>query len=171
MRVVRDIFLFLLTFYIAIVAFMPKTELYYYLEKKLKEKGVVIYNEKFKETPLALDISNGIISYQGLDVARFSLITFKPYLFLNTLEAKNIELLDMAKKALDVDIESLKAKHTILKPFIINLDIVGSFGEAKGYIELKEHLVHIDILTPKNIKPLKRFLRKGEKGWYYESRF
>ena len=171
MRVVRGIFLFLVTLYIAFVAFMPKQELYFYLETKLKKEGIIIYNEKFKETPLELDIYNGVVDFNGVDVARFSQITLKPYLFINTLSLENAELLDLAKKALDIEIEKLQAKHTLLKPFIIDIKASGNFGSAVGYIDLKKRIVHIDITDAQNIRTLKKFLTKGEKGWYYESRF
>jgi len=171
MRVVKGVFLFLITFYIAFIAFMPKQELYFYLEQQLKKNGVTIYNESFKETPLALQVSNAIIEYEGVDVAQFNMLTIKAYLFINTLELEHLELLDLAKKALDIEIEKLEAKHTILKPFLITLQATGSFGSATGYINLKARVLHIDITDAQNILNLKKFLVKGEKGWYYEKRF
>jgi hypothetical protein len=171
MRVVRNIILFLITLYVAFVAFMPKEQLYFYLEKELNKNGIVIYNERFKETPLSLVVSNGVVSYQGVDVARFSKLEAKIYLLFNQVELENVELLDLAKKALDVELEKLKASYIISKPFLVTIDAKGSFGTAKGYIDLKKKILHIDIVDVQNIIALKKFLRKGEKGWYYEQKF
>ncbi len=171
MRVVIYIFLFLFTFIISFIAFMPKKNIYFYIEKELNKNRVLIYNEKIKETPIELDIKDGIINYQGLDIAKFNDINFKPYLFINTLKAKGIKLLDIAKEALDLEIDSIVLKETLLKPFIITIQADGNFGKAIGYIDLKNRLIHIEIVDAQNILNLKRFLRKNKKGWYYERKF
>ncbi len=171
MRVVRDILLFLAALYAGFILFMPKLQGYYYLEKFLNQKGVVIGNEEFKERVASLEIMHPVIYFQGQDLARVSKVKVTPLLFVNSLEADSLEFLNIAKQFLNVDIASLKAKETILKPFIIKIEAQGSFGKAKGEVDLKNRKIHIDIIEEKNIKPIKRFLKKGKKGWYYESKF
>jgi len=66
---------------------------------------------------------------------------------------------------LNVNITSLKANQSILKPFKVKIDAVGNFGVVSGYI------IHLDLIKPKDINSIKRYLRKSSKGWYYESKF
>jgi hypothetical protein len=171
MRLVKYILTFIATLYLGAVLFMPKSNLYYKAEELLNKQGVVIDNEEVRSSLINLKIMHPVAYYQGVDFARASMIKVTPLLFINTLEAENIELLSVAKKFLNISITTLKANHTILNPFNIKLNIVGNFGTASGYIDLKEKVIHIDIIEPKDINSIKKFLKKGKKGWYYESKF
>ena len=170
MRLVKYIITSIVTLYIGFILFMPKEHLYYKVESILKEQGVVIGNEEMQSSLLDLKLLHPVIYYQGLDIARVSIFKFKPLLIINSLSAENIELLGVAKE-LNIEIDSIKANHIITKPYHIKVDIDANFGIASGYIDLKERVVHIDIVEPKDIKRLRRFLKKGQKGWFYESKF
>jgi hypothetical protein len=171
MRLVRNILVFFIALVVGFVIFMPKMSLYYFLEQKLAQKGIVIYNEKAKSSLGKFSLSHANISFQGADIAEVSYLEIKPLLVYNSIEAKDIELTGMAKQFLNISIDSLKAKHTLLKPYIVKIDANGTFGSALGYANLKERIIHIDIVDKKNISSVKRFLKRGEKGWYYESKF
>ena len=171
MRLVRNIILFIVALYIGIVVFMPKSQLYYYGEKQLKKYGVVIDNEVLNEKIGTLEISHPVAYYQGVDIARVANVKVMPLLFMNRLEANNVELLNIAKKFINIQIDTLKMNNSILKPKIVKVDAVGNFGVANGYIDLKSRIIHLDILKVKDLTSLKKYLKKGEKGWYYESKF
>ena len=171
MRLVRGVLIFIVALYLGLIFFMPKSELYYFVEKQLNKQGVAIDNEVLNSKPTSLDILHPVAYYQGVDVARVAKIKVTPLLFINKVEADDIELLNIAKKFLNVTVSSLKLNHSILKPFRVKIDAKGSFGVANGYANLKSRVVHIDIVKPKNINSIRRFLKKGAKGWYYESRF
>jgi len=171
MRLVRNILIFLIAIVAGFIIFMPKLSIYYYLEQKLAQQGVVIYNEKVNSTIGKFSLSHANISYQGADVAEVSYLEVKPLVAYNSVEARGVELVGMAKQFLNVGIDNFKAKHTLLKPYIVKLDANGTFGSAHGYANLKERILHIDIVDAKNISSIKKFLKRGEKGWYYESKF
>jgi len=171
MRVVKYLLTFLIALYLGLILFMPKSNLYYKAEAELAKQGVVIDNEEIQSSIIDFKILHPVIYYQGVDIARASLIKITPLLLINRIEGENIELLNVAKKFLNVTINSFNANHSILKPYLVKLNIDGNFGLATGYINLKERVVHIDIVEPKDINSIKKFLKKGEKGWYYESKF
>ena len=171
MRLVRNILVFLITFYIGIIVFMPKTQAYYYLEHMLNEKGVAVGNEQIDEKIPSINIMHPVAYFQGVDIARVANIKVTPLLFVNSLEADDIELLNIAKKFANIHITALKAKQVIAKPFIVKINANGNFGEAQGVIDLKNRVIHIDITDAKDIASIKKFLKKGAKGWYYESKF
>lgn len=171
MRLVKYILTFLIAFYLGFILFMPKVHLYYKAEELLKKQGVVIDNEEITTTPINLKILHPIAYYEGVDFARASMVKVTPLIFINTLEAEDIELLNIAKRFLNVSINKLKATYSILNPYKIKVNIDGSFGIATGYIDLKNRVAHIDIVEPKDINSIRKFLKKGEKGWYYESKF
>ncbi len=171
MRLVRNILLFIIALYIGIIVFMPKTQIYYYLEHMADKKGVTIGNEQIDEKIPYINIMHPVAYFQGVDIARAANIKVTPLLLTNTLEADDIELLNIAKQFANVRITELKAKQSILKPFIVKIDASGNFGTAQGEINLKNRTVHIDITKAKDISSIRRFLKKGAKGWYYESKF
>jgi len=171
MRMVKNIIIFIIALYVGAIVFMPKSQLYYYAEKQLNSKGIVIGNEELVDKIPSLNILHMVAYYQGVDVARVSKLKVTPLLLVNKIEADDIELLNIAKKFLNVNITSLKANHSILKPFKVKIDAVGNFGVANGYADLKKRVIHLDLIEPKDINSIKRYLKKSSKGWYYESKF
>jgi hypothetical protein len=171
MRMVKNLLIFIAVLYIGFILFMPKQELYFKAESLLKKQGIVIDNEETQESFTNLKVLHPVAYYQGVDVARASIIKATPLLFTNKIEAENVELLNVAKKFLNVNINSITANESILKPYYIKLNIDANFGIATGYVNLKSKVIHIDIIEPKDINSIKKFLKKGEKGWYYESKF
>jgi len=171
MRLVKYALLFLLTLLVGLYIFMPKTHLYYKAEELLGQKSIVIGNEKIESDLRSFRLYHPVVYFQGTDLARIESVEIKPYLLMNSAKLTNIEPLGIAKELGEITIETLDLKHALLKPYYIKLDSNGSFGVAHGYIDLKNRFIHIDIIEPKKIQPLQRVLKKGEKGWYYESKF
>ena len=171
MRLVKYILLFIVTLLFGLYIFMPKVQLYYKAEEFLQSKNILIGNEVIESNLLGLKVHHGIIYYQGAEMARFELAQIRPYIILNSANFKNIETLGIAKRFGNINVQTLELKHSILKPFFIKLSANGSFGAASGYIDLKNHFVHIDITEAKDIAPFRAILKKGEEGWYYESKF
>jgi len=171
MRLVKYTLFFILALLLGFYLFMPKTELYYKAEALLAQRSIVIGNEKIESDLRSFRIFHPVIYFQGADLARIEMVEIKPYLLVNSATLTNIEPLGIAKELGSITVENLTLKHSLLKPFYIKIESQGSFGVAYGYADLKKHLLHIDITEPKNIQPLQRFLKKGAKGWYYESKF
>ena len=171
MRLVRNIALFIVALYIGITLFMPKSQLYYYGEQQLKNKGITIGNEKLVDTIGSLKVLHAVAYYQGVDIARATKVKFTPLLLVNIIKAEDIELLNIAKQFLNIHIDSINAKQTIFNPNRVNIDATGSFGTAHGYVNLKNRFIHLDITKATNISNIRQYLKKSEKGWYYESKF
>ena len=171
MRLVINIIIFIIVLLVGIVIFMPKSQLYFLAEKYLNNNYGIIIEEKLKETPINLAIEDAKVYAQGLEVVYINSIKIDPYIILNRVVAKDIELAGVAKDFMNISIEKAILKESILKPFIVDVKANGSFGVAKGWIDLKRRLLHIDIIDVKNINPIKKYLHKNQKGWYYESKF
>jgi len=171
MRLVRNIVLFIITLYIAIVVFMPTSQLYYFAEQQLEDKGIIIGDEKIVDKIVSFELLNPIVYYQAVDIIKATKIKVTPLLFVNSLRAENIELLNIAKKFLNIHIDSLDAKHSIFNPYRIKIDATGNFGVAHGYADLKNRILYLKLTDIKNINSIKRYLKKSEKGWYYETKF
>lgn len=150
----------------------PKVELYYLLEKSLKEKNIIISNESIIDTWYGVKIKNADIYVAGAKVANTAELNFKFFLFYNRVDINEItmdkSLSNMAPKV----INTLNATYSLLKPMEVTLKGNGSFGVLDGGINLVTRKVEILFPVPKELKTIKKFLKKDkEKGWYYETNY
>lgn len=167
-RVVGGFFLFILLMWL----FAPKQELYYLLEKKLKEKDIVLSNETVTDTWFGLNIKNADVYIKGIKMANIADLQLNIFFFYNTLNIENINIDEslhgMAPKAID----ELKVKYSVLNPLNVTINGLGSFGTATGAVALKDKQVYIDFPVAKDIQTIKKFLKKDETGgWYYEANY
>jgi hypothetical protein len=167
-RIVGGFFLSLILLWL----FAPKVELYYLLEKALKEKNIIISNETITDTWYGFKIENAELYIAGAKIAIISELNFNFFFFYNTLEVNEIKmdksLSNMAPKL----IKNINATYSILDPLHITINGEGSFGELNGVITLIEKKIEILFPVIKNLKTIKKFLKKDkEKGWLYETNY
>jgi galactitol-specific phosphotransferase system IIB component len=167
-RIVGGFFLSLILLWL----FAPKVEIYYLLEKALKEKNILISNEKITDTWYGLKIENADVYVAGAKVANIAELNFNFFLFYNTLKINEIKmdksLSNMAPKAMN----KLDAVYSILNPLKVKLAGVGSFGVLDGTVTLVDKKIEILFPVVKELKTIKKFLKKDkEKGWFYETNY
>ena len=171
MQMVKYSLVFVVIFYLSLVLLAPKKELYYKVEQELYKKGLIIDGEDIKETPLGVELMHPTIIYNGIKVAtakEIKIIT----LFLYTKTTIN-DIKDRAglKNFFPLMPKSMLITHKIWNPYRLDIEMFGKFGKAVGFYDIKEHLFHINLSDDKNIAPIRRYLKKGDNGWYYEERF
>jgi len=164
-RIVGGFFLSLILLWL----FAPKVELYYLLEKSLKEKSIIISNETITDTWYGLKIENATLYVAGAKVANAAQLNFNFFLLYNTLKIDELKTYtNMAPK----EINRFTAVYSILNPLNIKLDGEGSFGILDGKVALKDRTVEILFPEIKDIKPIKKFLKNDkERGWIYETNY
>jgi hypothetical protein len=155
----------------SIVAFAPKRELYYKLENYLLKKDIVIDNEQIEEGLFTLKIRHPDIYVKGIKAVEAGEISFLSLVFYNRLQGRDMRVDRSLRNFLPGEISIASAKYSIIDPLHIVIDAKGAFGEAHGYISLKKRTLHMDFSDVKSLGALRSMLRKGEKGWYYESSF
>ena len=167
-RIVGGFFLFVLLLWL----FAPKQELYYLLEKSLKDKHIIISNETVKDTWVGLKIEHANIYISGAKVATNRELNFI-FLFLYAkLSLNNVEIDKSLHSVAPKKIDNLTATYSILNPLNVILKGKGSIGEIDGTVALKERKVEILFTKPKDLKTVKKFLKKdAKKGWYYEKTY
>lgn len=167
-RIVGGFFLSLLLLWL----FAPKVELYYFLEKFLKEKHIVISNETVTDTWYGLQIKNGELSVDGAKMATINELNFNFFFLYNTLKIDTIKMDKSLSNMAPKEIRQLSAIYSVLKPLQVTLNGEGSFGTLKGHVALLDKKVEILFPVTKEIKTIKKFLKKDkEKGWYYETNY
>ncbi len=167
-RIVGGFFLFILLLWLL----APKQELYYLLEKSLKEKSIIISNETIKDTWIGFKINHADIYVEGAKVATNKELNF---LFLFLYAKLSIDDLEIDKSLHSVapkKVDRLTATYSILNPLKIILKGNGSVGEMSGTVALKDRKIEVLFPKPKDLKTIKKFLKKdAKKGWYYEKTY
>ena len=162
-------------FFLALVLlwlFAPKVELYYLLEKSLKERNIVIANETITDTWYGLQIENATLYVAGAKVAQIAKFNFNFFLFYNTLKIDEVKMDKSLSNMAPREIKHLSAIYSVLHPLKVKLEAEGSFGVAEGSVNLKNRKVEIFFPVTKDIKTIKRFLKKDkERGWVYETNY
>jgi len=171
MQMVKKIFIMIGVIWLGLLVLMPKQELYYKLEKVLEKQSIVI-NEKQKDEGLfSLTLHQVDVYTKGIKLATIEKVDFFTLFFYSSLICDNILLDDSLKTMLPTQITVAKSKHAIWKPFKIDLKTEGRFGEAEGFVDLKNRSIRLDFNESKGIEMLKSSLQKDERGWYYETSF
>jgi len=152
--------------------FAPKVELYYLLEKSLKEKNIIISNETITDTWYGLKIENATINVAGARVAKVVQLNFNFFLFYNTLKISEVKMDKSLSNMAPKELNYFSAIYSVADPLNVTLNGAGSFGVLDGKIELKNRKVEILFPETKDIKTIKKFLKKDkEKGWLYETNY
>jgi len=159
----KKFFIFLLGLLIGIIIFMPKDNLYYTLQNFLKKENIYI-NSDIKSS-LYLQLKNGVVYYNKMDISKFKEIDILPFIFYNEIKAKDIEI-NIGK----YKITSLKAFYTPFYPIKIFIKGSSNFGKIEGNIDLLKKEAKIYILNLTN-NSLKSFLKKDKKGYFYYAKF
>jgi hypothetical protein len=169
MQMVKRIFGGLFLSLILLWLFAPKVELYYLLEKSLKEKQIVISNETVTDTWYGLKINNANVYLAGAQIANATEINLNFFFFYSSL---TINKVDMKSSLVPKELNNLTTVHSIINPLNIKIDGEGSFGTLDGRVHLLERKIEILFPVAKDIKTIKKFLKKDkQKGWYYETNY
>lgn len=152
--------------------FAPKVELYYLLEKSLKEKEIIISNETIIDTWYGLKIENADLYVAGAKVANTAELNFNFYFFYSTLKINKIQMDKSLSNMAPKEINNFSAVYSILNPLEVKIDAEGSFGVLDGRVALVERKVEILFPVAKELKTIQKFLKKDkEKGWIYETNY
>jgi hypothetical protein len=165
-RIIGGFFLSLILLWL----FAPKQELYYLLEKQLKEQDIIISNEEVKDTWIGLKITHADIYVKGINVAKVAELKLNIFFLYNTLVVNDIKIDSSLHNVAPKVINNIQATYSVMDPSHVQIKGIGSFGTLDGYFTILTQ--HTKILFPvaKDIRTFKKFLKKDEKGvWKYEA--
>lgn len=152
--------------------FAPKVELYYLLEKSLEEKQVIITNETVTDTWYGLKITDADVYVQGAKVANAAELNLNFFFLYTSLKLNEVNMVNSLANMAPKQLNNLTAIHSVMDPLKVTINGEGSFGTLDGTVHLLERKVEILFPVAKEIKTIKKFLKKDkEKGWYYETNY
>lgn len=167
---VLKILAYILFFILAVVYFLPKSNLYYFAEQELQKQKIMISEETTVEQMFSLELQNAVLSYANIDVATISKSDIQLFVLYNTLTLHDVNLSSMAATFVPLKVDTLEAKYTILNPLTIYIHAKGAFGEADASLHIKDRNITI-LLKPSSLMQKQyvnsmRKLKKNNNGEY-----
>ena len=115
---------------------LPKQELFYFLEKKLEEKNILISNEQFENKILGFDLKYSDIYFEQINVTNIEKLSIDTYLFYNQVSIKNVRLLDSFKSMFPTPLTNIYLTYSILDYENVQIKADGIFGKLYGSINI-----------------------------------
>ena len=171
MQMVKKILLFLLFVWVGVVILMPKTELYYLLEKKLAQQGIKLNEERMSEGLFSLHIEGLDVYVQGIKVAQIKEADVLTLLVYNRIKLKDVTLDPLLKEKLPQHIDEVSLRHWIFAPTSIKLKAEDKWGEIDGKVSLLHKKVSLEMQDGNQTLPWQQVFAKDAKGLHYEISF
>lgn len=168
---VKKILFAVLVTWFALLALMPKTELYYKLEEELERKGIKIAEGELEEGIFSLQIKDARVYVKGVKIADIRQMHFFTLFFYSSLQGRGVSLDASLKSMAPQHTEHLAVTHSLFLPATLSVRAKGDFGQLEGEAGLKERKVHLRFIEAEEINRFRSKLKKDEKGWYYETSF
>lgn len=171
MQMVKKSGIALIVVWFAILVLMPKQEFYYKLEEALAKHEIELNEEKMDEGFFSLSLHQVTVYFKGIPVATIEEMDLCTLLFYSSLELEGLHMDESLKRMVPQATQKALLWHSILSPLKVYVDAEGSFGGMRGAIDLNTRKVHLDFNESTQIEMLQPQLKKGEKGWIYETSF
>ena len=154
---------FIVGLFLGLIVFMPKDNLYFTLQKYLAKENIYI-NSKINSFN-TLNLENGTVYYNGMDIITFNKIEILPFVFFNKIDVNNLKI-----KLENLDIKKADITYSVLNPLKVYIKGSSNFGDIDGEIDLIKRKIKIYILNLNN-RFLKNMLKKDKKGYFYYAAF
>jgi len=143
--------------------------MYYFLEKQFETKSIIFSNEKINAGLFDISLTGSNITYEEKKFAKVEKLKLTSYLFYNTLEIKNIEVMKKFTKKYPVKTDEFIVKYSVLNPLFVDINAQGDFGILKGKVDLVKQKITYVLKASKSMKKnYQQILRKMKqtKGEY-----
>ncbi len=155
------------------IAFAPKRYLYNAVQHLIVNENIIVSGERVNDRAFGLDINDAHLYVKDIFIGQLKEMTLTPFVLVNTFTCKEFEASKELRSLIPLSIEKASVMHWIGQPYTLFLKANGSFGEAKGFVHLKERKVYLEVFsTPEFEKYFKPLAKKSEEGFYvYEQRY
>jgi hypothetical protein len=171
MQMVKKLLLFGVVGWLALLLFMPKSELYNTLQRELNRYDIRLNEERIEEGAFDLKVEAITLYLKGIPIATIDHIEVVSYLFYTKVTIKELRLDASLHQQAPSRIEETILVHDITDPLMVYVDINGSLGTVQGGVALQERRVRLDLIEERSVEMIKGHLSKDEEGWYYETHF
>ena len=171
MQMVKRALLLLIVLWLSIILFAPKQELYYLLEERLQNSGVILNETRIDENAMGLTLEKVTLYIQGVDLGKIKQIDLWTLLFYTRIDITAFTPSPGILKIADIRLKKAHFQYAVWNPEQIRIEVEGNIGKVVGSFDLKKHLLRLRWEKTGAIDPIKPYLKRDKKGWYYERIF
>lgn len=168
---VKKILVSLILLPFLLLFFAPKKELYYLIEHRLKNQGIVIADETIHESPVGLSLDHPVLYFKGAPVATVQNLSLWTLLLYGQASIENVHFDAAFKRYLPSSIAQGVLTFTIFHPTQIAITLTDPAMAGEGEIDLKTRTLTLRMKKVPANSPLKSYLKHTKGGWVYEKRF
>ena len=159
-----------LFFIVMSVLFLPKENLFFFLEKELVQKQIYISKEVLKEEAFGLEIKDMMLSYEGIDIVKVNKTEIETFLFYNTVFMQGGELSPLLSHYWPRKIESCRVVYSVTDPFVVKAVAKGDFGVIHAWYDIKTTILKVSLkastLMLKKYQKSLRYFKRAKNGEY-----
>jgi chromatin remodeling complex protein RSC6 len=138
----------------ALVAFLPKENLYYFALENLQSQNIVIKNETISSGNFDFAISDANIVFKSIDAVGIDKIDIQTLLLKSSIDIKNIKVDKSLKQFLPSQIDMVSVQHSIVDPLMVHISLSAKEIKGIGTFNIMERKLEI------NLSPSKKFVRE-----------
>jgi hypothetical protein len=155
------------------IYFLPKENIYFFMEEGLNEQKVILSSEKIEDKGFYLNIKDIDLSYEMIQSAHIKDSNINFFILYNSIDASDIMISESLSKMMPTNIKNVSMSYTIFNPLKIDIKSSGEFGEVSGYIDLSDKKITLKLLPSKLMKnryrsALNNFKKNKEGEYIYE---
>lgn len=174
MRLLKGLF-WVVCFIWIVIAFLPKSNLFYLAENYLKEQKIIFNNEELHDYLGMFDVKNSEVYYDGLHVGNIDKVSIIPAILYNSISINNASFADNMKQFVPKNIKSLHVRHTLFYPIVAFISSSGDFGEIRGEINFYTKKLKLVLAPAENFassySAIASQFKKQEDKYIYETTF
>jgi len=174
MKILKFIFIFLF-FIFALLAFLPKTNLFYFAETFLQKKEIYISDENIVDKFYKVQVKDANIIYEDILIGNFKQLDVTPMLFYNKIILNNAKMLSDNFKFIPKELKTLELVYSILSPKLIEIKSKSSIGDLHGNFDLIAQTISLELNANKQeerrYRQILKYFKKHKGGKYtYEKK-
>ena len=133
---ILKILAYIVFFFLMLIYFMPKENIYFYAEHELQKFDVVIAHEKVIDDGVGLKLEDASVYVKDIKSANVGEVDVSIFGVYNHIFAKNINLTSTASSFLPLKVALVSIGYTIMNPLKVVIFAKGDFGELRGDVNL-----------------------------------
>ena len=176
MKFLFKLIIFPLIFLYLLLFFLPKTQIYYFVLNQLAKEKVFVKNEKVDEKLFGMDLSNAVIEYNTIDMAKVKNTSLYTCFFDTKISINDIKIDESLKQFVPLEVDSVFIHYSVLNPLFITLNGTGKDFDMDGKFDILNQSFILNLNASKKFQSiypmvLKQFKKTKEGRYYIEYKF
>jgi len=150
-KLFKVLVLFIL-FFSFLIIFLPKEKVFFYTLNALSKKNILFKSYIFEDKPYSFYLKDSKIYYKNIQALKIQDFSLNTYIVYNKLIINGIKVDDSLKQFVPSNIKNVNIKYSVLNPLFIDIDIYSKEFKVKGYIDILQEKLVLNLNVSKMFK-------------------